>query len=107
MIIAAVTIPLVTRTAGTGTSGAQTTAMENVQVDIETLVAEAGISSVSARYSTVDRPPGLWRGRHSGRWFQRRPGGLYEDDVEHITYFYCRGADGAATQFVKSSAVCP
>ena len=90
--IAAVTIPLVTRFAGTGTSGAQTAELENVQTAIDTLVAEAAISSVDARTgpSTATQVwtslPDLGRGCHSGRWFQRRPGGLYEDDIgpDHV-----------------------
>ena len=111
--IAAVTIPLVTRFAGTGQTGAQTAELENVQTAVDTLVAEAAIASVDARTgpSTATQ---LWTGLPTSAGAAIQVGGSSVDLADYMrmtsdqtTYFYCWGTDGSATQFTSSTTVCP
>ena len=111
--IAAVTIPLVTRFAGTGTSGAQTAELENVQTAIDTLVAEAAISSVDARTgpSTATQ---VWTSLPTSGGAAIQVGGSNVDLADYMrmtsdqtTYYYCWSTDGGASQFTSSSTVCP
>ena len=111
--IAAVTIPLVTRFAGTGATGAQTAELENVQTAVDSLVAEASISSVDARTgpSTATQ---VWTSLPTSGGAAIQVGGSNVDLADYMrmtsdqtTYFYCWGVNGAVTQFANSSTVCP
>ena len=111
--IAAVTIPLVTRFAGTGTTGAQTAELENVQAAVDTLLAEAGVSSVDARTgpSTATQ---TWTSLPTSGGAAIQVGGSNVDLADYMrmtsdqtTYYYCWGTDASVTQFTSSSTVCP
>ena len=112
--IAAVTVPLVTKFAGSGESGAKKAELSNVQTAFDTLLGEGVVGSVATNTGALVDAVHVWTGlpdKTGGGAIQ--VGGVDADLTDYMrlsgagnnetTYAYCWLADGTISQKDKTS----
>ena len=112
--IAAVTVPLVTKFAGSGESGAKKAELSNVQTAFDTLLGEGVVGSVATNTGALVDAVSSWTGlpdKTGGAAIQ--VGGVDADLTDYMrlsgaggnetTYAYCWDAKGTVTQKDKTT----
>ncbi len=103
--LAAVIIPNVARFSSKGTEGAKSAEQENVQTAMDTLLADEGISSVTASASAASTNDWTALPVNPGT------GGVFLDNYlrdDTTVYYYCWDTAAKVTfQYESSSSACP
>ena len=110
VVIAAVTIPLVTKFVDRGKSGAQSKELEHIQTSMRSLMADAALITVDANSTTAVN---AWAGLPKKNAAAITVNGVAADLIEYMrmtngktTYYYCWNT--AAVASVDTGAVaCP
>ena len=112
--LAAVIIPNVGRFSGKGAQGATVSEKENVQTAFDSMMAEAGITGVTANgLAALGTAKNTWTSlpTATGGGAITLPGGGTVDLTDYLraantTYFYCWAATGVVTEQFSTAVSC-